>query len=170
MGYRKQLGKNKTMTTLIKFDFALTYMKVAKLFAEQHSKAERLKVGCVIVKDTRIVSYGYNGTPPGWSNICEIEIDGKETSVPEVYHAETNALTKLIKSSESSEGAILFVTHSPCLHCAKFIHQSGIARVYYGEIYRDNENKKRKEGLKFLSDVGIAATYLPQENKKNSKK
>ncbi len=143
------------MITLIKFDFALTYMNVAKLFAE-HSKAKRLKVGCVIVKDTRIVSYGYNGTPPGWSNVCETE---DNVSVPEVYHAETNALTKLIKSSESSEGAILFVTHAPCLSCAKFIHQSGIARVYYGKSYRN------KDGLDFLSKAGIPATYLPQENK-----
>ena len=148
------------MTTLIKLKFALTYMKVAKLFAE-HTTAERLKVGCVIVKDTRIVSYGYNGTPAGWSNVCENE---NNVSVPEVYHAETNALTKLIKSSESSEGAILFVTHAPCLSCAKFIHQSGIARVYYGEIYKDNKNKINNDGLDFLSKAGIPTTYLTQEN------
>ena len=117
-----------------------TYMKVARLFAE-HSSAVRKKVGAVIVKDDRIISIGYNGMPSGWSNDCEI--DGVTKS--EVLHAETNAIAKLARSSESGEGAIMFITCSPCIECAKLIYQAGIKEVYYAEDYRNDD------GIKFLS-------------------
>jgi dCMP deaminase len=111
-----------------------TYMKIAKVFAE-HSSAKRKKVGAVIVKDDRIISIGYNGMPSGWSNDCEI--DG--VTKPEVLHAESNAIAKLARSTESGEGATLFVTCAPCLECAKLIYQSGIKEVFYDEDYRNND-------------------------------
>lgn len=120
------------------------YMDVAKRFA-QCSTAERLQVGAVVVKDDRIISIGYNGTPRGWDNVCEE--NGK--TKPEVLHAEANAITKLAKSTESGDGSVLFCTHSPCIDCAKLIVQSGITEVYYDEHYRS------EEGLKFLVKSGI---------------
>ena len=108
------------------------YVKVAKETALL-SKAKKLQVGCVIVRDNRILSIGYNGTPSGWDNCCEE--NGK--TKPEVLHAEANAITKLAKSNESGDGASIFVTHSPCIECAKLIYQSGIATVYYKNNYRD---------------------------------
>lgn len=120
------------------------YMDVAKRFA-QCSTAERLQVGAVVVKDDRIISIGYNGTPRGWDNLCEE--NGK--TKPEVLHAEANAITKLAKSTESGDGSVLFCTHSPCIDCAKLIVQSGITEVYYDEHYRS------EEGLKFLVKSGI---------------
>jgi dCMP deaminase len=118
-----------------------TYMKVAQLFAE-HSSAKRKKVGAVIVKDDRIISIGYNGMPAGWDNECEqiVEtVDDKDIhwyntkTKPEVLHAESNAIAKLAKSTESGKGATMFVTCAPCLDCAKLIYQSGITEVYYAE-------------------------------------
>jgi dCMP deaminase len=117
-----------------------TYMKVAHLFAE-HSSAKRKKVGAVIVKDDRIISIGYNGMPAGWDNNCEI--DG--VTKPEVLHAESNAIAKLARSTESGEGATMFITCSPCIECAKLIYQSGIKEVFYDEEYRSDE------GVKFLN-------------------
>jgi dCMP deaminase len=119
-------------------------MDTAKRFAEL-SHCERLKVGAIVVKDDRIISIGYNGMPTGWDNCCEC--DGKTKD--EVLHAEANALTKLAKSTESGDGAVLFCTHSPCIDCAKLIVQSGISDVYYDENYRS------EEGLKFLTKSGI---------------
>ena len=130
--------------------FINAYMDVAKRFA-QLSYAKRLNVGAVIVKDDRIIAYGYNGTPAGWDNECEIctSIDdvGNPTLItkPEVLHAESNAIAKLARSTESGNEATLFVTHSPCLECAKLIYQSGIKRVYFGENYRNTD------GLDFLT-------------------
>lgn len=127
-------------------------MDTAKRFAEL-SHARRLHVGAIIVKDDRIISIGYNGMPAGWDNDCEdIVVDGICSYLktkPEVLHAETNAIAKLAKSNESGDGADLFVTHSPCLECAKLIYQSGIRRVYFGEHYRDDS------GIKFLQNGGI---------------
>ena len=113
------------------------------------SHARRLQVGAVIVKDDSVISYGYNGMPAGWDNNCENIVgynmgEPMLKTKPEVLHAESNAIAKLAKSNNSGNGADLFVTHSPCLECAKLIHQSGISRVWYGENYRDDA------GIKFL--------------------
>ena len=102
----------------------LYYAEIANITANL-STANRLKVGCVITKDNRILSIGYNGTPSGWSNECEE--NGK--TKPEVLHAEANALMKLCRSTESSDGAALYVTHYPCIDCAKLIYQAGIKEV-----------------------------------------
>lgn len=144
------------------------YMNVAKLTAEL-SYAVRLKVGCIIVKDDRIISIGYNGTPAGWDNTCEDRVYANEWSVdaeiwqyedeegnpynlktkPEVLHAERNAIDKLARSPESGLGATLFVTHSPCLECAKSIKGAGITDVIYLNEYRSSD------GLNFLRKSGI---------------
>lgn len=115
------------------------------------SHARRLHVGAVIVKDDTVISYGYNGMPAGWDNDCEDEIyeaDGFHVTLktkPEVLHAESNAIAKLAKSTNSGKDADIFITHSPCLECAKLIYQSGIRRVYFGESYRDSS------GIDFLN-------------------
>jgi dCMP deaminase len=118
------------------------------------SHARRLQVGAVIVKDDSVISYGYNGMPAGWDNNCEDQIfqqDGTSglKTKPEVLHAESNAIAKLAKSTNSGLGADLFVTHSPCLDCAKLIYQSGIRRVYFNQSYRDDS------GTKFLEKSGV---------------
>lgn len=136
------------------------YMEAAHIFARL-STAQRLKVGAIVVKEDRIISIGYNGMPSGWDNVCEnhytmIDNDGNrfiETkSKPEVLHAETNAITKLARSSESGEGASIFITHSPCLDCAKMLYQSGITEVYYRKAYRS------QDGVEFLKKCGITVT------------
>lgn len=114
----------------MKNKFKVAFMDCAETFA-QLSSAKRLQVGCIIVKDDRIISIGYNGMPSGWDNECEI--DGR--SRPEVLHAEANAITKVAQSSDSSKGAVLFCTHEPCIDCAKLIHQSGIQHVIYKNSY-----------------------------------
>ena len=129
-------------------------MKTAETFAEL-STAQRLHVGAIVVKDDRIISIGYNGMPSGWTNICEdyfgLDLNGNPTLVtkPEVLHAETNAIAKLARSTESGLGATLFVTHSPCLNCAKLVYQSGINSVYYRNNYRDTT------GVEFLVMAGV---------------
>jgi dCMP deaminase len=123
-------------------------MGAAEVYA-QLSSAKRLQVGCVIVKDNRIISIGYNGMPSGWTNECE-DSDGQ--TKPEVLHAETNAIAKLASSSDSGLGADLFVTHAPCMNCAKLIYQSGIKTVYYKNTYRDDS------GIKFLKRSGVQVT------------
>jgi dCMP deaminase len=139
-------------------------MKAAEVYAEL-SSARRLHVGCVVVKDNTIIGIGYNGMPSGWDNDCEyrnytaldpnyqfLDEDGSHYSLktrPEVLHAETNALAKVARSTNSSEGASLFVTHAPCLDCAKIIHQSGINSVYYRNSYRD------ELGVNFLEKCNI---------------
>jgi len=114
------------------------YMKTAETFAEL-SYARRLHVGAIVVKDDRIISIGYNGMPAGWDNNCEEVLeDGTLKTKPEVLHAETNAIAKLARSNESGLNADLFVTHAPCLDCAKLIYQAGIGRVFYRTAYRDS--------------------------------
>jgi len=134
--------------------FQQLYMDWARRAAEL-SYAKRLQVGAVIVKDDTVISYGYNGMPAGWDNNCEFEFTHPQTKItelvtrPEVLHAESNAIAKLAKSNNSGLGADLFVTHSPCIHCAKLIFQSGISRVYYGANYRDDA------GIQFLKQSGV---------------
>ncbi len=108
------------------------YLRMARIWAE-NSYCKRRQVGALIVKDKMIISDGYNGTPVGFENICEDENDNTKAYV---LHAEANAITKLARSSNNSEGSTLYVTASPCLECAKLIIQSGIRRVVYGEEYR----------------------------------
>jgi len=131
------------------------YMKTAEVFAEC-STAKRLHVGAIIVKDERIISIGYNGTPSGWNNTCEdfLSDDGEviqnvTKTKPEVLHAETNAIAKLAKFDGSGSGSVLFVTHAPCLDCAKLVFQAGISSVYYRNSYRDND------GVDFLAKAGV---------------
>ena len=132
------------------------YAKIAKETALL-STAKKLQVGCVIVRDNRILSVGYNGTPSGWDNECEHVIKWPNgdikflTTKPEVLHAEANALMKLCRSTESSEGATLFVTHTPCIECAKLIYQAGISQVYYINEY----NATKGCGQEFLEKAGI---------------
>jgi len=152
----------------MKTKFRNAYMKVAETFAEL-SSARRLHVGAIVVKDDRIISIGYNGMPSGWDNNCEDKIycdDGdcleqqlpKESDTwkkyklktkPEVLHAETNAIAKLAKSNESGLGASMFITHAPCMDCAKLVYQSGINNVYYRNSYRD------ESGIQFLQKAGV---------------
>jgi dCMP deaminase len=142
----------------MKEKFKQAYMQTAKTFAEL-SHARRLKVGAIIVKEDRIISIGYNGMPAGWSNVCEdIEEDGSLKTKPEVLHAESNAIAKLAKSNESGTGASLFVTHSPCLECAKLIYQSGITNVFYGQSYRDTA------GVEFLQKSKVLIVQLNPED------
>ena len=129
------------------------YMKTAETFSEC-STAKRLHVGAIVVKDDRIISIGYNGMPSGWDNDCEdikINNDGQYElkTKPEVLHAETNAIAKLAKSNESGLGATMFITHSPCMDCAKLVYQSGINTVYYRNSYRD------ENGIQFLEKAGV---------------
>lgn len=138
----------------------------------QLSYARRLKVGAVIVKDDTVISYGYNGTPSGWDNNCEmhpkiadpqtLEIIEKTdilVTKPEVLHAEMNSLMKLARGSNSGDGAVMFITHSPCMECAKGIYQSGIKHVYYRDQYRTNE------GIEFLEKCGIDVTKVDENLK-----
>jgi dCMP deaminase len=139
------------------------HMKSAFNYADC-STAEKLKVGCVLVKDDRIISIGYNGMPPGWSNTCEtlsfFNEFGKQlpsqvlVTKPEVLHAEENAITKLARSNESGEGATAFITHAPCLSCAKLLYSSGIIEVYYVHEYRDTA------GIYFLKQCKIGVNQF----------
>ena len=128
-------------------------MKVAETYASL-SSARRLQVGAIVVKDNRVISIGYNGMPSGWDNNCENELHqpvGRVNLVtkPEVLHAETNAIAKLARSNESGLGAAMFITHAPCLDCAKLIYQSGISKVYYRNTYRESF------GIEFLEKSNI---------------
>ena len=130
------------------------YMKTAETFAEL-SHARRLHVGAIVVKDDRIISIGYNGMPAGWDNNCENALkDGTLKTKPEVLHAETNAIAKLARSNESGLDSDLFVTHAPCLDCAKLIYQAGIRRVWFGAAYRDDA------GIHFLKNSGVEVTQI----------
>ena len=133
-------------------------MKTAETFAEL-SHARRLHVGAIIVKDDRIISIGYNGMPSGWDNNCEDTVQHSDDTVtlkskPEVLHAETNAIAKLAKSTESGNNATMFITHAPCLDCAKLIFQSGIGSVFYRDAYRS------EAGVQFLKQSGITVEQL----------
>ncbi len=126
------------------------YLRMATIWAE-NSYCQRRKVGALLVKDKMIISDGYNGTPVGFENVCE---DDSGTTKPYVLHAEANAITKVAQSSNSSSGATLYVTASPCIECAKLIIQAGIKRVVYGEVYR------LCDGLDLLRRAGIECVHL----------
>ena len=149
------------------------FMDTAYRFAEL-SEAVRARVGAIIVKDRRIISIGYNGMPSGWDNNCEDRVYANEWSIdnchweyqeedgtaynlktkPEVLHAETNAISKLAKSSESGDGASIFITHAPCVDCAKLIYQSGINSVFYRSAYRSTD------GVEFLTKSGVTVVQI----------
>lgn len=126
------------------------YLRMARIWAE-NSYCTRRKVGALVVKDKMIISDGYNGTPSGFENVCE---DENGVTKNYVLHAEANAITKLARSSNNSDGATLYVTASPCIECAKLIIQSGIKRVVYGEKYR------LTEGLDLLKQAGVEILYI----------
>lgn len=128
------------------------YMRMARIWAE-NSYCERRKVGALLVKNKMIISDGYNGTPSGFENKCE---DENNVSKPYVLHAEANAITKIARSHNSSDGATLYVTASPCLECSKLIIQSGIKRVVYGENYRI------MDGVELLIRAGIDVEFLDE--------
>ena len=141
-------------------------MEAAEVFAKL-SYAKRLQVGAIVVKDDRIISIGYNGTPAGWNNVCEEEVTTYEPYIidpggpeymmgvvnlktkPEVVHAEANSIAKLAKSQESGEGSVMFITHAPCIECSKLIYTSGIKKVYFKNVYRDDS------GLEFLKKCNV---------------
>ena len=130
------------------------YIRMATIWAE-NSYCKRRQVGALIVKDKMIISDGYNGTPSGFENICE---DENNVTKPYVLHAEANAITKIARSNNSSEGATMYVTASPCIECAKLIIQAGIRRVVYSEKYR------WEDGLDLLRKAGIEVVYVnPKE-------
>jgi dCMP deaminase len=130
------------------------YLDMAERFA-QLSYAQRLKVGAIVVKDNRVISIGYNGTPAGWDNACEFTFVDPQTKVSslvtkkEVIHAEANAIGKLARDGEAGLGGTMFITHAPCLDCAKLIYQSGISSVLYRNSYRDTA------GVNFLETCGV---------------
>lgn len=126
------------------------YMRMATIWAE-NSYCKRRQVGALIVKDKMIISDGYNGTPSGFENVCE---DENDVTKPYVLHAEANAITKIARSSNSSEGATMYVTASPCIECAKLIIQAGIRRVVYSEKYR------LEDGLDLLRKANVEVIYL----------
>ncbi|HRF67628.1 MAG TPA: dCMP deaminase family protein [Muribaculum sp.] len=126
------------------------YLRMARIWAE-NSYCQRRKVGAILVKDQMIISDGYNGTPAGFENVCEGD-DGK--TKPYVLHAEANAITKVARSSNSSEGSTLYITASPCLECSKLIIQAGIRRVVYNDLYRI------QDGLNVLRRAGVECEHL----------
>ena len=129
------------------------YLRMARIWAE-NSYCKRRQVGALIVKDKSIISDGYNGTPSGFENICE---DETNRTKPYVLHAEANAITKVAKSSNSSEGATLYVTASPCIECAKLIIQAGLCRVVYSELYHC------ADGIQLLQQAGIVVDLIEIE-------
>ena len=130
--------------------FDQRYLEMARIWAK-NSYCQRRQVGALVVKDGMIISDGYNGTPSGFENICE---DETGVTKPYVLHAEANAITKLARSNNNSEGATIYITASPCIECAKLIIQSGIKRVVYGEKYR------LMDGIELLERAGIEVVYL----------
>lgn len=168
-----------------KFDYA--HMKVAETYAEL-SSAVRARVGAIMVKDNRIISIGYNGMPAGWTNICEemefiedsedLEYPSmvaqgfvfgadkdtagwvRQTTKPEVIHAEANAIAKLAKSNESGAGAVMYITHSPCVECAKLIYTAGVKKVFYRNEYR------AAAGKEFLNKCNIELEELCEQDQK----
>ena len=128
----------------------LRYLRMARIWAE-NSYCQRRQVGALVVKDKMIISDGYNGTPSGFENVCE---DEDNVTKPYVLHAEANAITKLARSSNNSDGSTLCVTASPCIECVKLIIQAGIRRVVYGEKYR------LEDGINLLRRAGIEVVYL----------
>ena len=137
-----------------KHELDLRYLRMARIWAE-NSYCERRKVGALIVKDKMIISDGYNGTPAGFENVCE---DENHLTKPYVLHAEANAITKIARSNNSSSGATMYVTASPCIECAKLIIQAGIKRVVYSEKYR------LEDGIELLKRAGIEVIYMSIES------
>ena len=129
----------------------LRYLRMAAIWSE-NSYCVRRKVGALIVKDKMIISDGFNGTPSGFPNVCE---SAEGFTLPYVLHAEANAITKVARSNNSSEGSTLYVTASPCMECSKLIIQSGIRRVVFSELYRITD------GLDLLRDAGIEIVHIP---------
>ncbi|MBO4611691.1 MAG: dCMP deaminase family protein [Bacteroidaceae bacterium] len=132
-------------------DLDLRYLRMAQIWSE-NSYCTRRQVGALIVKDKMIISDGYNGTPSGFENVCE---DENNVTKPYVLHAEANAITKIARSGNNSDGATLYVTDAPCIECAKLIIQAGIKRVIYAREYR------LTEGIDLLRRAGIEVTLLP---------
>ena len=132
----------------------LRYLRMARIWAE-NSYCKRRQVGALVVKDKMIISDGYNGTPSGFENICE---DDNNATKPYVLHAEANAITKLARSENNSDGATIYITASPCIECAKLIIQAGIKRVVYGEQYR------LEDGIRLLEKAGIEGIYLNHDS------
>ena len=130
--------------------FDQRYLEMARIWAK-NSYCTRRQVGALVVKNNMIISDGYNGTPSGFENVCE---DDNGITKPYVLHAEANAITKLARSSNNSEGATIYITASPCIECAKLIIQAGIKRVVYGEKYR------LTDGIELLQRAGIEVVYL----------
>ena len=130
--------------------FDQRYLEMARIWAT-NSYCTRRQVGALVVKNNMIISDGYNGTPSGFENVCE---DDNGITKPYVLHAEANAITKLARSSNNSEGATIYITASPCIECAKLIIQAGIKRVVYGEKYR------LTDGIELLERAGIEVVYL----------
>ena len=128
----------------------MRYLKMARVWAE-NSYCQRRQVGALVVKDKMIISDGYNGTPSGFENVCE---DENNVTKPYVLHAEANAITKLARSNNNSEGATIYITASPCIECAKLIIQAGISRVVYGEQYR------LTDGIDLLRRAGIEVVFI----------
>lgn len=139
----------------MKRKFVEAYMDTAERFAKL-SSAKRLQVGAIVVKDDRIISIGYNGMPSGWTNECEEVIEVHEDggvvtkTKPEVIHAEANAIAKLAKGNESGDGSWMFLTHAPCIDCAKQIYTAGIQKVLYRNSYRDTQ------GIDFLEKCQVS--------------
>jgi dCMP deaminase len=139
--------------------FIEAHMQAAENYSKL-SSAKRLQVGCVIVKDDTIIGIGYNGMPAGWDNTCEDVLEVHEDggvvtkTKPEVLHAETNAIAKVAKSTNSTDGAEMFVTHAPCLDCAKLIHQSGIKNIFYRDTYKNDD------GLNFLKQCNVEVNRI----------
>ncbi|MBR4553533.1 MAG: dCMP deaminase family protein [Bacteroidaceae bacterium] len=136
------------------------YLRMARIWAE-NSYCKRRRVGALIVKDKMIISDGYNGTPSGFENVCE---DEAGVTKPYVLHAEANAITKIARSGNNSDGSTLYVTDAPCIECAKLIIQAGIRRVVYEREYR------LQEGIELLKRAGIEVVYIPLEDNTNNGK
>ena len=130
------------------------YLRMAEIWAE-NSYCKRRQVGAILVKDKMIIPDGYNGTPSGFENVCE---DANGITFPYVLHAEANAITKVARSNNSSEGATLYVTTSPCIECSKLIIQSGIRRIVFRELYRITD------GIKLLEQAGIECVHITKDS------
>jgi dCMP deaminase len=141
-------------TTEKKIALDKRYLRMASIWSE-NSYCKRRQVGALIVKDKMIISDGYNGTPSGFENVCE---DENNVTYPYVLHAEANAITKIARSNNNSEGATLYVTDSPCIECAKLIIQAGIKRVVYSRQYRLDD------GIQLLKKAGIEVVFLDINN------
>ena len=136
-----------------KFELDKRYLRMARIWSE-NSYCMRRKVGALIVKDKMIISDGYNGTPSGFENVCE---DDNGLTKPYVLHAEANAITKIARSNNNSDGATLYVTDSPCIECSKLIIQAGIKRVVFAKQYR------LLDGIRLLQKAGIEGIHIPLE-------